>query len=71
MLDELTPVVAEQMRAWAIPGVSMGLLADGQVETAVYGIASIATNAPVTPKALFQIGSISKIFTKTEFEEWI
>jgi CubicO group peptidase (beta-lactamase class C family) len=65
MLEQLNDVVADQMRAWAVPGVSIGLLKDGEIETAAYGIASIATNQPATPDTLFQVGSISKVFTTT------
>jgi CubicO group peptidase (beta-lactamase class C family) len=53
------------MRTWAVPGVSIGLFNDGEIETKTYGIASIATDAPVGANTLFQVGSISKIFTTT------
>ena len=65
MLEQLRDVVEHEMRAWAIPGISIGLLHDDQTETATYGIASIETNAPVLENTLFQVGSISKIFTTT------
>jgi CubicO group peptidase (beta-lactamase class C family) len=65
MLDELSDLVTEQMRSWAVSGISIGLLDGDRVETATFGIVSIATNQPVTPETLFQIGSISKVFTTT------
>jgi CubicO group peptidase (beta-lactamase class C family) len=65
MLEQLDDVVASQMQTWGVPGVSIGLLNNGEIETATYGVASIATNQPVTPETLFQIGSISKVFTTT------
>src|SRR6476619_5871760 len=65
MLEQLSDVVASQMRTWGVPGVSIGLLNNGEIETATYGVASIATNQPVSPETLFQIGSISKVFTTT------
>src|SRR4029079_17968679 len=65
MLEQLDDVVASQMQTWGVPGVSIGLLNNGEIETATYGVASIATNQPVTPETLFQIGSISKLFTTT------
>jgi hypothetical protein len=64
MLDELSDLVTEQMRSWAVSGISIGLLDGDRVETATFGIVSIATNQPVTPETLFQIGSISKVFTQ-------
>jgi beta-lactamase class C len=65
MLEQLNEVVASQMQIWAVPGVSIGLLHNGEIETATYGIASIETETPVTTKTPFQIGSISKVFTLT------
>ena len=65
MLDELSDLVTEQMRSWAVSGISIGLLDGDRVETATFGIVSIATNQPVTPETLFQIGSISKVFRRT------
>jgi CubicO group peptidase (beta-lactamase class C family) len=63
MLEQLNEVVASQMQIWAVPGVSIGLLHNGEIDTATSGIGSIETETPVTPKMLFQIGSISTIFT--------
>ncbi|MDQ2682429.1 MAG: beta-lactamase family protein [Chloroflexota bacterium] len=65
MQDGIEHVVREQMERWAIPGVSIATLRDGKVETGTWGIASIATGAPVQPETLFQVGSISKVFTTT------
>lgn len=61
MPGQLKDVVANQMRTWAGPGVSVGLLHDGEIETATYRIASIETELPVTPRTLVQIGSIRKV----------
>ena len=65
MLEQLNQVVADQMEPWAVPGISIGLLRDGEIESTTHGIASIATDQPVTPETLFQIGSISNVFTTT------
>ena len=46
MLEQLKDVVASQMQIWGVPGVSVGLLKNGETETASYGVASIATNQP-------------------------
>src|SRR4051812_21322246 len=61
-IDEL---VREQMAKWGVPGLTVGIFHEGHVETAGYGITSIETQQPVAPETLFQIGSISKIFTTT------
>ena len=46
-----------------IPGVSIALLHDGVVETAVAGVLHSERPDKVTEEARFQIGSITKVFT--------
>lgn len=65
LLEQLDPIIQDQMQLWDVPGVSIGILHDGQVEFAGHGVANIETGAPVAPETLFQIGSISKVFTAT------
>ena len=61
--------VAERLMAamveHKVPGAALGILADGQEEHAVFGVASVDTNQPVTADTLFQIGSLSKVYTAT------
>ncbi len=61
-LDEY---VRGEMTRWTVPGVAVGILRDGQRELHGYGLASIETEQPVRPDTLFQIGSISKVYTAT------
>jgi CubicO group peptidase (beta-lactamase class C family) len=61
-LDEY---VRGEMARWTVPGVALGILRDGTRELHGYGLASIETEQPVTPETLFQIGSISKVYTTT------
>jgi CubicO group peptidase (beta-lactamase class C family) len=61
-LDEY---VRGEMARWTVPGVAVGILRDGQRELYGYGLASIETEQPVKPETLFQIGSISKVYTTT------
>jgi CubicO group peptidase (beta-lactamase class C family) len=61
-LDEC---VRGEMARWTVPGVAVGILGDGQRELHGYGLASIETEQPVRPDTLFQIGSISKVYTTT------
>jgi CubicO group peptidase (beta-lactamase class C family) len=51
-----------------VPGVAIGLL-DGQrvVWTEGFGLANIATQAPVSPETVFSVQSISKTYTATAF----
>jgi beta-lactamase class C len=53
------------MRRYRIPGLAVGVVVDGRVRVYDFGVASKATNAPVTPTTLFEIGSLSKTFTAT------
>lgn len=53
------------MAEWGVPGMAVGILRDGARELHSYGVTSLETQYRVTPDTLFQIGSISKIFTTT------
>ncbi len=54
-----------------VPGASLGILrldpttGDDDVVTAAYGVLNKETGAAATPDALFQIGSMSKVWTAT------
>jgi CubicO group peptidase (beta-lactamase class C family) len=53
--------LAEHMREYRIPAVSIAVFNNYRVEWArAYGIADVATDAPATIDTLFQAGSISK-----------
>ncbi len=61
----LNAAVQGEAARWNVPAMSVAVLHDGQIETAATGIASILTKQAVTPDTIFQIGSISKVFTTT------
>lgn len=48
-----------------VPGVSVALAFRSQVVEATFGVINTRTNVAVTPDSLFQIQSITKIFTAT------
>ena len=53
--------LAERMKFYRIPGVSVAVVNDGRVEWARgFGVKDAGTNEPVTAETLFQAGSISK-----------
>jgi CubicO group peptidase (beta-lactamase class C family) len=61
----LEPLVHEQIERWKVPGVAIGILHEGEREYLGYGRANFESSAPVRPETLFQIGSVSKIYTTT------
>jgi len=61
----LAELMQQEMEAWSVPGLALGTLRDGEIETWGFGIANIETEQPVRPDTLFQIGSITKVFTAT------
>lgn len=48
-----------------VPGAAVGVLHDGDEETAGFGVTSVEHPLEVTPETLFQTGSITKTFTGT------
>src|SRR5690606_24519514 len=62
---ELDGVVEAAMTRWGVPGLTLGILRDGEAETRAYGVASLESGYPLRPDSLFQIGSISKVYTAT------
>jgi CubicO group peptidase (beta-lactamase class C family) len=61
----LTARLTELARHAGVPGAVLGIWADGQEVLAACGVLSSATAVPVTPDSLFQVGSITKIWTAT------
>jgi len=48
-----------------VPGAALGILKEGEVAEAATGVLNLRTNVPVTTDSLFQLGSISKVWTAT------
>lgn len=48
-----------------VPGAALGILEDGEITATGAGVLSKATGVAVTPDSLFQIGSITKVWTAT------
>lgn len=59
--DRISTFVADVMRTYEVPGVSITVFTDFQIEWARgFGVASVATRQPVDAQTLFQAASISK-----------
>jgi CubicO group peptidase (beta-lactamase class C family) len=59
-LDGMLADLAAEHR---VPGAACGVLMGDEVEVATWGVTNVDTGVPVTPATLFQIGSITKIYT--------
>jgi CubicO group peptidase (beta-lactamase class C family) len=63
--DRLSEFVAATATRFGIPGVAVGVWADGQETYACQGVTSVENPLPVTPDTLFLLASITKTYTAT------
>src|SRR5882724_2693175 len=67
--DSLTARVDSVFRAFdrtESPGCALGVFRDGRIQYARgYGMANLELGVPITPRTVFDIGSISKEFAAT------
>jgi len=57
--------LGELIAAYEVPGAALAYLHDGQVHEFAAGVLNTATGVAATPDALYQIGSITKVWTAT------
>jgi CubicO group peptidase (beta-lactamase class C family) len=66
---DLAADLAERLRAaverFSLPGAAVAVLADGAVTEAAAGVLNTRTGVDTTTDSLFQIGSITKVYTAT------
>lgn len=65
LFENLEARTIEALGKWTVPSAAIGVFQDGHVSTDGFGVTNLETKTPVTPDTLFQIGSITKIFTTT------
>jgi CubicO group peptidase (beta-lactamase class C family) len=65
LLDELGAFIEEQLEAWSVPGLAVAVLHDGAAAQRAIGVAHAETGCRARADTLFQIGSITKVFTAT------
>ena len=58
--------IASEIKKYDVPGVAVAFVIDGQGYLFCYGLADIDQRVPVTPNTLFDIASITKVFTTTD-----
>jgi uncharacterized protein (TIGR03435 family) len=64
--DKIDEYIAAEMKRQGIPGLALGIYRRGEIVKAKgYGLANIELNVAVTPKTIFQSGSVGKQFTAT------
>jgi CubicO group peptidase (beta-lactamase class C family) len=62
--DEVTRIVRAEMEKQHIPGLALLVSRNGvPIRAEGFGLANVELNVPVTPKTIFQSGSIGKQFT--------
>jgi CubicO group peptidase (beta-lactamase class C family) len=63
--DSLSEFVAATATARGIPGVAVGVWADGREEYACHGVTSVENSLPVDRDTLYVLGSVTKTCTAT------
>src|SRR5512143_4018647 len=61
----LSDFVQATAQKYGIPGVAVGVWADGREHYACYGVTSIDNPLPVDQDTLFVLGSVTKTYTAT------
>lgn len=61
----LAAAVQGEAARWNVPGIAAAVFHSGELVETATGVGSIATMMPLVPDALFQVGSISKVFATT------
>ena len=68
-LDSYRPrldgLVAELAGGLGVPGTVCGVRLGDDVHVVAWGVTNVATGSPVIPSTLFQLGSITKVYTAT------
>jgi CubicO group peptidase (beta-lactamase class C family) len=62
---ELSNFVRTTAKESTIPGVAVGVWADGQVSTVCHGVTNVENPLPVDEDTLFVVGSVTKTYTAT------
>jgi CubicO group peptidase (beta-lactamase class C family) len=61
----LADLLSDHASRHGVPGAALGVLRDGGLETACYGVTDVRTQRPVTPTTPFSLGSLTKPLVAT------
>ena len=61
----LTDLLGQHASTCSVPGAAIGILQDGVVTSARYGVADVTTGEPVTAETFFSVGSLTKSMVAT------
>ena len=64
-LDNLDALLEQATSRHGIPGAALAVWHDGTFHESTTGLLNTSTAVEVTPDSVFQIGSITKLFTAT------
>ena len=62
-LAAVDALAREECARWGVPGLALGVLADGDTAVRAWGVASLEGGEPLSPDATFRIASVTKPFT--------
>lgn len=63
--NAMTQAFQPLMQKYAVPGMAIGVLYQGKIYEKYYGVQSLADKKSVNKSTLFELGSVSKLFTAT------
>src|SRR5918993_3067485 len=61
----LAALVRDAVEAHGVPGAAVGVLLGSDTAVATAGVANVTTGVAVSPDTLFQVGSLTKLYTAT------
>jgi CubicO group peptidase (beta-lactamase class C family) len=64
-LKDIEALVTARMAEYHVPGVALGIVKAGRVETRVFGVTSVDNPQPITADTVFPIASITKTVAAT------
>src|SRR5262245_40443301 len=62
---ELSASLADALKRHRVPGAALAIFAGESLREAAAGVVNARTGVEATPDAVFEIGSITKVFTTT------